>query len=132
MDPHLTPEIRVLIEGPLTTRMHVEVLLILRRTAPGGYSLDTLGALLGGCGASVVARCVADLVHAGLLVRTPGGLYRYTPTTTRLDRSIASLAQLHAERPLSLVRALAMRTLGMRNPERTGRAMRRRALLLEA
>jgi hypothetical protein len=132
MDPHLTPEIRVLIEGPLTTRMHVEVLLILRRTAPGGCSVDTLGALLGGCGATVVARCVADLVQAGLLVRMPGGLYHYTPTTTRLDRSIASLAQLQADRPLSLVRALALRATGMRSPERDGRAMRRRALLLES
>lgn len=98
--------VRRFIGEQITSMDQLEVLLLLRRTAPKEWTADAVARELR-VDISVAAARLADLQVRGLLVIavTHGGApaYRYEPSSLDLDRAAAGLATAYAERRVTVI-----------------------------
>jgi DNA-binding IclR family transcriptional regulator len=91
--------------------LHVDVLLLLWRSAPEPRTASAVTADLGNPQGPTL-RCLEDMVNAGLVRRRPGDgplapvSYSYAPATTALDAAVHHLASVFLRRPVTLVRTV--------------------------
>lgn len=107
-DAGVSREVEALIARALPTMVHVELLLLLHRTAPSAWSVGAATAELRG-NPTLVEAALLELEGARLAARVAGA----TPPEWRLDPSddeslaaTARLRDLYDRRPVTLVKAL--------------------------
>lgn len=116
MAEHELPrELRELIRWNLESIDHMEMLVLLHRSAPRAWSLDELAHALH-LPARTTAQCMESLVRGELaaVARESTGTapvpdYRYAPATDALSRAVDMLAREYDERPVALVTAVRSR-----------------------
>jgi hypothetical protein len=119
----LPEDVEALVAQQFDAMEAVEIMLLLRRTAPQGWTASDVAAELRIDPASAAQR-LAHLEQGGLLARARpaegpssgggageggGAAFRYAPRTEALGRSADGLAAAYNERPVTLVRLLYSR-----------------------
>lgn len=119
----LPTEVRELIRWNIESIDHMEMLLLLHRSAPRAWSLDELAHELH-LPARTTAQCMESLVRGELAVvareaadsatdpETDPAMaryYGYGPATDALSRAVDMLAREYDERPVALVTAVRSR-----------------------
>ena len=119
----LPEDVEALVAQQFDSMEAVEILLLLRRTVPRGWTAPDVAAELR-IDPGSAARRLARLEEGGLLARAHpavgsagggggagdgGPAYRYAPRTDALGRSADGLAAAYNERPVTLVRLLYSR-----------------------
>lgn len=107
-DAGIPREVEALIGGALQTMVHVELLLLLHRTAPTAWSVASATAELRGQ-AELVASAFGVLEASGLAARggTPTAPeWRLDPSNDRLLEATSVLRDLYDRKPVTLVKAL--------------------------
>lgn len=105
------PEVERLIALALPTMVHIEVLLLLHRTAPAPWSAERAAAEIRSS-LTLVAPAFADLEAARLAARVAGAAgpeWRLDPADDRLLSATAELREMYDRRPVTLVKALYRR-----------------------
>lgn len=105
----LGPEVRRLIASQLASMDHVEVLLLLHRSAPATLT-QAEAARETKRPVELLTAVMKDLVNGGLASRTsgPGGedRFAYAPQSEALRREVEQLVAVYNERPVTLIRAI--------------------------
>ena len=114
-EQELPAELRELIRWNLESIDHMEMLVLLHRSAPRAWSLDELAHELH-LPARTTAQCMESLARgqlASVAREAPGPAtapyYRYAPATDALSRAVDMLAREYDERPVALVTAVRSR-----------------------
>jgi hypothetical protein len=107
-DVGIPDEVRQLLARHVHTMEHVEVLLLLARSADRALGVEDIRAELRLPGTALPARTFAGLVEGRLISVEPGPplRYRYDPATPELRRSVELLAAAYNERPVTLIRMI--------------------------
>ena len=106
-DQSLPTEVRRLLDGPIRTVGHLDVLFALERASPAPRAPGELAGEVGLPPGPVVRRCVNDLVRGGLVARLgEADAYRYEPRSDVLRARVEALAHAYRTRRLVLLRAL--------------------------
>jgi hypothetical protein len=107
-------DVQSLLRERLRGLEHLELLLLLRRSAPHAWTASSIAAQ-----ASWPERWVADaledLREAELIVmdaRETERRFTYSPATTALDAAVAILAQIYAERRAEVIQTLNDHAVG--------------------
>lgn len=109
-DP-LPSEVLALVARALPSMIHIELLLLLRRTAPLGWSV-TRGALELRTSPELVAATLDDLVAARLAEAVRGTDpvdYRFDPSDGSVVAAVSLLQESYDRRPVTLIKALYTR-----------------------
>lgn len=101
----LTPGVRALLDTHVRTPAHLEVLVLLFRTAPRGWRPEELTAEVGSASAADVVRCLAEFTESQL-VTSNGSTYTFAPASEGMRSATEALAKEYNERPVTLIRAL--------------------------
>ena len=107
-DPGIPSDVQALIGRALRTMVHVELLLLLHRTAPTPWGVPAATAELRGQ-PDLVAAAFGDLEDAGLAARvgTPAAPeWRLDVSDDRLLEATTTLRDLYDRKPVTLVKAL--------------------------
>jgi DNA-binding IclR family transcriptional regulator len=97
-------EVVEFIQSSVKSVWSAELLLFLRRRPERGWTGDELIRELRSS-RSVVAEILATFLQAGL-VTEEGGMFRYAPASTELDRVVGELERVYTERPTAVVKAI--------------------------
>lgn len=105
----LGPDVRRLIASQLASMDHVEVLLLLHRTAPAAVT-QVDAARETRRPVELLTTVMTDLVNGGLASRAPGpggdDTFAYAPQSESLHRDVEQLVAVYNERPVTLIRAV--------------------------
>lgn len=105
----LGPEVRRLIASHLASMDHVEVLLLLHRSAPAAVT-QVDAARETRRPVELLTTVMADLVNSGLASRAPGpggdDSFSYAPQSESLRHDVDELVAVYNERPVTLIRAV--------------------------
>ena len=105
----LGPEVRRLIASQLASMDHVEVLLLLHRSAPAALTQAAV-ARETRRPAELLSVVMSDLVRGGLASRASGpegdDTFAYAPQSESLRRDVEQLVAVYNERPVTLIRAV--------------------------
>jgi hypothetical protein len=105
----LSPEVRRLIASQLASMDHVEVLLLLHRSAPAAVT-QVDAARETRRPVELLTTVMTDLVNGGLASRAPGpggdDTFAYAPQSESLRRDVEQLVAVYNERPVTLIRAV--------------------------
>ncbi|MEO8575967.1 MAG: hypothetical protein ABI556_04670 [Gemmatimonadales bacterium] len=105
----LGPEVRQIIAANLATMDHVEVLLLLYKSAPASRSRDAI-ARETQRPLELITRAVADLTSGGLVSQTAGPTgvesYKYDPRSESLRSAVEEVVDVYNTRPVTLIRAI--------------------------
>lgn len=110
-DPGTPAEVERLIALALPTMVHIELLLLLHRTAPAAWSAEGAAVEIRNS-LPLVAPALADLEAAHLAARMTGAAgpeWRLDPGDDRLLAATAELREMYDRRPVTLVKALYRR-----------------------
>jgi len=81
-------------------------MLLLRRQRDRAWTIDDVVQELRSS-RFAIDTAVAALQGAGLISRSSDGLCQFWPTSPELERAAAGVEQLYAEKPMTVVRAIA-------------------------
>jgi hypothetical protein len=98
-------EILAFVQRSISSVWALELLLLLRREPRRSWAHGELVRELRSSDA-IVTEAAASLRTAGFVAAEPGGIYRYAPASPELDHIAAQIEATHAERPLSLAKAI--------------------------
>jgi hypothetical protein len=102
----VTQDVRTLIRERLVSMDHVEVLMRLRDAAPEPVTAPQLERSTR-LGPKTIARCLAELVHGGLVRQEPASnAFAYAVQTPRDSAAVDELATLYTQRPVTLVKLI--------------------------
>lgn len=105
----LAAEVRRLIASHLASMDHVEVLVLLHRSAPAAVT-QVDAARETRRPVELLTTVMADLVNGGLASRAPGpggdDIFAFAPQSESLRRDVEQLVAVYNERPVTLIRAV--------------------------
>lgn len=93
------------VRNALGSAWSVELLLLLQREPRRSWSADALVRELRGS-TQLVEESVAFLAAAGLVEIAPRGEIAYKPRSPELAELVAALADLHAQKPFTVLRTI--------------------------
>jgi hypothetical protein len=108
-DSQLPDDVVALVNGPVRTMTHVELLLALRAAEPEPRPLDALARETHAPSSAEAHRTLAELAAAQLVANPRGDEWTYVPRTSAAREAVDRLAQMYNEKPVTLVRALYSR-----------------------
>ncbi len=103
----LSTDLVAFIEGAVPSVWALEVLLLLRRQAGDGWSVDRLVAELR-ANPTLVGDCLSGLQRAGLVLGDDGA-FRYAPASPTLAALCDELDAAYRQKPVAVVNAIARR-----------------------
>lgn len=101
----LPPEVLRLVRRALPGMTHVEVLLLLHRTAPQAWSATDAAIEVRSERLPVVA-ALADLATNRLVLEAESGTFRFDDRDATVTAEVVALREAYDRRPVMLVRAL--------------------------
>ena len=107
-DGGLAPDVLALLHRALPSMVHIELLLLLARTAPQSQTRYALANEVRSSPA-LVAAALEELETARLVRAVPGvdpAEYRFEPADPAVGRTVASLQEEYDRRPVTLIKAL--------------------------
>lgn len=107
-DAGVSPQVEALIARALPTMVHIELLLLLHRTAPSSWSVLTATTELRG-NPTLVEAAFLELEATRLAARAAGAEppeWRLDPSSDENLAATARLRDLYERRPVTLVKAL--------------------------
>ena len=98
-------EILALLRGPIQSVRGLELLLLLRSSAPRTWSIKELVLELRSSVSQIEGAC-SRLAATGFLTFNDSGHFSYAPVSDALDQACAHLAVAYRERPFRVISAL--------------------------
>jgi hypothetical protein len=102
----LEPDLIAFVRNSVQSIWSIELLLLLRRKAPEGLSVDEIVAALRSSH-RLISRCLEQLAYVGLVSVDGAGIARFAPATPELAALCEALDKASQERPIALRDAIA-------------------------
>lgn len=106
----LPDDVRQFLHQNIESVEHLEVLLLLWRTAERGWTSDEVATAIYSHPSSVVRR-LAMLLGQGLLREREAGCYQYAPRTPELHHTVTRLEHVYRERRVAVITLIASKPI---------------------
>jgi hypothetical protein len=101
----LDQELLAFVRASIRSTWALELLLMLRKTAPQDYAADELVRALRAT-PTLISTCLDQLQRSGLVVCEEPGRWRYAPAAPALDLLTEKLGLEYGERPVAVISAI--------------------------